>query len=276
MLTAADVTTASEDCPPIAVNKSKKAVGCSLFRIKDRKKMLENEKVGVVHLLPPPKELSLFKAIELLIDLIIGKKGKTVVPWRNQINVPNESALKERINQKHSVINQLQEEISQLREQVTNWDSYRDLLTETNDYLENIVQKTLLDLGFKTEKTEKSFPADLLGKEIAVEVTGIEGGVTVSSNKINQVIRFRDNYRKQEKIVLIANTYRDLPPNDRKGKMHFSQPAALHFDNYSVCYMTTATLFELWKDVISGKKKQKDVKSKILTKIGELNTREFT
>jgi len=260
---------------PIAVNKSEKIVACSLRRIEDRKKLLEGEKIGRIHLLPPPEESSLFQAIELIIDLIIGTEDKVIVPWRKQIDIPSERALKEKVDKKLSYIKNIQEEISQLQEQIKSWDSYRDLLTETGEYLENIVQKTLIDLGIKTKKTKKGFPADLLSKEVAVEVTGIKGCLTVGSEKVNQVGRFKERHRKKEKIILIANTYMDYPPKDRERKMNFSEEVAKYFEALSVCFMTTATLFQLWKNVILGKQEQKSVKSKILTKVGELTLRNF-
>lgn len=260
---------------PIAVNKSEKTVACSLRRIEDRKKLIEGEKIGMVHLLPPPKESSLFQAIELLIDLIIGTEGKVIVAWRKQIDVPNEQVLKEKVDKKLGEIKNIQHEISQLQEQIESWDSYRDLLTETGEYLENIVQKTLIDLGIKTKKTKKGFPADLLSEEVAVEVTGIKGCLTVGSEKVNQVGRFREKHRKKEKIILIANTFMDYPPKDRERKMNFSKEAATYFEALSVCFMTTVTLFQLWKNVVIGKQEQKNVKSKILTKVGELTLRDF-
>jgi hypothetical protein len=256
---------------PIAVNKSEKIIAGSLSRINDRKKLLEGEEIGMIHLLPLPKEDSLFQAIERLIDIVVGAEVKVIVPWREQINLPNERDFKENIQKKLSEIGKIQEEISQLQEQLQRLESFRDLLTETGERLENIVQETLENLGITTKKTEKGFPADLLNKNIAVEITGIKGSVGADSNKVTQIGRFIKNYQKREKVVLIVNCYMDTPPKDRKGKMNFSPEMRKYLESCSVCYMTTQTLFDLWKKVILGEKEQKSVREKILNTIGEVS-----
>lgn len=255
---------------PIAVNKSQKVVAGSLHRIEDRKKALESEKIGMVHLLPPPKEANVFQGIERLIDLVVGAESKIIAPWRQQIEVPNERALKKKEGKKVEDIKKIQEEISQLQMQIKSWDSYRDLMTETGEPLENIVQKTLRDLGIETRKAEKGFPADLFNKEVAVEITGIRGSVGADSNKVAQLGRYMQNFRKHEKVVFIANTYMNISPKERKGKMNFSPEMRKYFESLSVSYMTTQTLFDLWKDVMLGKKEQKRVREMMLGTIGEV------
>ncbi len=255
---------------PIAVNKSEKTIAGSLMRASDRKKVLNAEKIGTVHLLPPPKESFIFQAIERIIDIVMGPEYKVIQPWRKYIEVPNEKKLELEIDSKNKGIEQIKEEITQLQKQIQKWDSYRDLLTETGEELEIIVQKTLNDLGINIDRTEKGFPADLLNKEVAVEITGIKGCVGADSPKVAQLGRFVQNYRKQEKVILIANTYMDTSPQARKGKMSFSNEMRKYFEALSVCYITTQTLFELWKDVILKKQEQKDVREKILNTVGEI------
>jgi len=255
---------------PIAVNKSEKTIAGSLMRVGDRKKLLNDEKIGMVHLLPPPKESSIFQAVERIMDIIIGHEHKVIQPWRKLIEVPNEKELELEIDFRIKGIEQIKEEITQLQQQIQKWDSYRDLLTETGEELEIIVQKTLNDLGIKTNRAEKGFPADLLNREVALEITGIKGCVGADSPKVAQLGRFVQNYRKQEKVILIANTYMDTSPQERKGKMNFSNEMRKYFESLSVCFMTTHTLLELWKDVILKKKEQEHVREKILNTVGEV------
>jgi len=256
---------------PIAVNKSQKIIAGSIKHVSlDGKVMIGHEK-GAVHLLPPPALVPVSQSIELILDQIFGEETKIVQPWRKSIEVPKEKELEKAIENKTKDIKKIQEEISQLRSQIQERDSYRDLLTATGDDLENIVQRVLTEIGIKTEKTEKGFPADLISKEVVVEITGIKGCVGVASEKVNQTGRFKESYHKGEKIVLIANTYMDLPPKDRKGKSDFSQEVKKYFESLSVCCLTTMTLFQLWKEVVTGKRDQKDIKNKILSKSGELS-----
>ena len=257
---------------PIATNKSRKTIAGSLKVGGLLGKMQEK---GAIHLLPPPTKCNPHQAIEIILDLIYGEEGRIVPSWRKDIKIPKIKEFEREIENKILDIKRIQQEISQLESQMQEWDSYRDLLTATGYDLEKIVQKTLLDIGIKTKKTEKGFPADLISNEVAVEITGIKGCVGVSSEKVNQTSRFKESYHKGEKIILIANTYMDLSPKDRKGKMDFSPEVKKYFESLSVCCLTTKTFFQLLKDVVTGKKDSKDVKRKILTKNGELTLNEF-
>ena len=75
------------------------------------------------------------------------------------------------------------------------------------------------DFEIVTKETEIGFPADLINTSISVEVTGIKGCLGVSSEKVNQLGRFKENHQKSEKIVLIVNTYCETPVDERKGKL---------------------------------------------------------
>ena len=258
---------------PIAVNKSEKIIAGSLHRISDRKKQLNGEKIGFVHLLPPPEKDLWFQAIESIIDLVIGEEKKIVSPWRKDIDIPLDRDYRDKLEKKLTEMKTLQEEVLHLQEQIQLFDCYRDLLTETGKPLESVVQKVLNDIGIVTRETEKGFPADLINREVAIEITGVKGGIGVDSNKVTQTNRFIQNFRKHnEKVILIVNTYRDVAPNDRKGKMNFSPEMKDYLKALSISYITTHSLYELWKDVIQGKKKSQQVKEKILRIIGEVTS----
>jgi hypothetical protein len=148
------------------------------------------------------------------------------------------------------------------------------LLSESGEGLEIIVQKTLADLSIKTERTESGFPTDLISNEVAIEITGITGCLGVSSEKVNQVGRFKE-IDKNKKIILIVNTLMNFSPKQREEKMSFSPEVAKYFEALSVCFMTTMTLFQLWKNVVSGKLEQQTVRTKVLAKVGELTMQDF-
>ena len=263
---------------PIAENKSKKMIAGTVKRggfLKESGKGEFPLQKGGIHLLPPPTKCGTHQAIEIILDLIYGEEGKIVPPWREEIEVPKVREIQQEIERKITDIQGIQQEIAQLKSQIGEWDSYRDLLTSTGSDLENIVQKALSEIGIKTKKTEKGFPADLISKEVAVEITGIKGCVGVSSEKVNQTGRFKESYHKREKIILVANTYMHLSPKDRKRKLDFSPEVKKYFESLSVCCLTTMTLFQLWRDIVTEKKDPKDVKRKILTKNGELTLNEF-
>lgn len=257
---------------PIAFNKSEKIIAGSLHRIIDRKKMLNGERFGLVHLLPPTDKDLMFQAIECIIDVIMGTEGKVVPSWRKDIDIPLDHELKNRVEKKIGEMKKIQGEIETLQQQIQSYDCYRDLLTETGKPLERIVQKTLEDIGIATKQTELGYPADLINNETAIEITGIKGCIGVDSGKVTQTNRYIQNFRKHnEKVVLVVNTYRDIEPKDRKGKMNFTPEMKKYLESLSISYFTTYSLYELWKDVILGKKTKEQVKGRILNAVNEVN-----
>jgi hypothetical protein len=257
---------------PIALNKSKKVIAGSIKRVNIYGKLIPE--IGAIHLLPPPPDSKLLKATEEIIDIVLGAETKTILPWRETIEIPNEKNFKQRIEAKREKIAKIQTEIMQLQDEIQKRDSYRDLLTESGESLEIIVQRTLAEIGIKTKRTEKGFPTDLMSEELAIEITGIKGCVSASSEKVNQVARFRE-LDKNKKIVLIANTHVDLSPKEREGRMNFSPEVAKFFEAIFVCYFTTFTLLNLWINLIQGKIEKDQIKKKILSKTGELTLRDF-
>jgi len=261
---------------PIAENKSKKAISTSIKHIISFSGKIDPSKKGAIHLLPSPTRCDIHKAIEILLDIVLGREESKITPlWRNNIEIPQIDLLEKTIDEKIKIIKEVQGDISQIRSQIREWDSYRDLLTETGDLLEKIVKKTLSEIGIKTKKTEKGFPADLIGEKVAVEITGIKGMIGVSSSKVIQAGRLRECYKEYEKIILIANTYMDIPPKEREGNLDFSLEVLEYFKTISVSCLTSFTLFQLWKDIITGKKKRENVVRKLIIKTGELKFDDF-
>jgi hypothetical protein len=140
-------------------------------------------------------------------------------------------------------------------------EGYRDLLSGDGTSLVKIVQQVLSDVQIETTETEPGFPIDLIKEgKVAVEVTGITDKVDSDTDKIFQIIQFKEKYHKGEKIILIANTYKRLVPSEREGKMHFTPEVAEFLRLREVCAMTSVTLFSLWKAVRVNESKISEVK----------------
>jgi hypothetical protein len=105
---------------------------------------------------------------------------------------------------------------------------------------------------------------DLLGKEAAIEVTSTAGKIDSDSKKMFQLTQFIDKHHKNEKIVLVANTYKREDPKARSGKGDFTPPVIGFLKSNQVCAMTSSTLLELWK------KEKSTAKDRIMQTSGEL------
>jgi hypothetical protein len=62
----------------------------------------------------------------------------------------------------------------------------------------------------------------------------------------------------------------DLPPDDRKGKMNVSPQMTKYLESISVGFMTTQTLFRLWKEVMIGKLDKAIAQEKTLKSTSEI------
>ena len=112
-------------------------------------------------------------------------------------------------------------------------------------------------------------PADLACKEFAFEITGLSKGINVRSEKYNQTLRFLEGHRKNEKVVLIANTFKNKRPSERPSQ-HFSKEVAEHLGFRGICLMTTMKLYSLWRDVAEGKMQKETVITLLKEAKGEL------
>jgi hypothetical protein len=253
---------------PIAENKSRKNIAGTLMYQGTRKG-------GAIHLLPPTTKCNGYEAVEILLDLICGQPMRTYPSWREQIDVPGMKDILVQIRDKLDETKKIQESIEPLQRRIDELDAYRDLLSASGKDLEVAVQRALSDIGLPTAGTQEGFPADLISKRVAVEVTGIKRSVSVDSEKVNQIARFKGAFRKKEKIVLVANTYIDMKPSDRRGRIDFTREVKEYLQATRVCCMTSQTLFELWNDMKNNKRKAKDIRKVILERNGELTLRDF-
>jgi hypothetical protein len=76
---------------PIAINKSKKIIAGSLVRVNINRTPIPE--AGAIHLLPPPTDSNLFKAIEELIDMVLGTETKVVLRGERQLRFQTKKSL---------------------------------------------------------------------------------------------------------------------------------------------------------------------------------------
>jgi hypothetical protein len=245
---------------PIARNKSGKVIAGTLSFGK-----------GSIHFLPPPTECTPEAAIEILLDLILRPSTTRHAVWRARLAIPGMSAVEDSIRDVQSKIGGLNKQLEKLELEKTRLDKFRDLVSPagTGDYLESLVKDALEVLGIKTSKTRQGFPVDLLGSGFAVEVTGLSKGITVRSEKFNQALRFLEERHDGEKIVVIANTYKNIEPSKRP-PLNFSKEILEILKARHVCLLTTARLHWLWTSVAKGEISKENVVKLLRDTDGEL------
>lgn len=153
-------------------------------------------------------------------------------------------------------IQKLESEIHELEIQHKNFDKIDALLYGTGESLESAVEVVLKDMGCSVEKLEKGATVDLKAHlnemSFVLEVTGVDEKIYKDNKHFAQILQYLPYREEKERIVLLANTYRNKDVSERMGKEHFTKPVLeLSRDNH-FCIMTTCDLYFVWRDYKSG------------------------
>ena len=206
---------------PIAVNKRQRAIAATLT-INGR---------GKIHFLPKTTTISSSEAMALLIGLA-QKKEVTNISWLASVEIPNIIRAE----------NQWSRNVAP--------EEYLNLFSLDHKKVVKAVQLMLEDFGIQAIPNTK---LDLVGlkSNIMIKTASIKGKVEVKNDKINQVAKFVERPNRKEKVVFVVNTYRDLPINERGDKEQVDFPMKLFFETHKVTFLTTLSLYNLWKKVIT-------------------------
>ncbi len=190
---------------------------------------------GKIHFLPKTTKIDGSKAIKLLIGLAT-KKEKQEYPWLYSIESP---------------------------------EPYRNLFSVDDKKITKAVYHILEDLGITTTQTSEFDLTNLKGS-IYVQIISTKGKVEAQNTKINKVSRFIEKQRTKGKIVVVANTYKELPPKNRTNKQHLDPAMKLFFKTNNTLFLTTLSLYNLYKKVISGQISIHEASSLIQNESGEI------
>jgi hypothetical protein len=214
----------------IAVNKTQNPVAATVT--------MGNR--GRIHFLPKTTKISSSEAIKLLIDLAV-KKEKEEYPWFNSIEGPEHN-------------------------QNGNW---RNLFSVDDKKVTETVYLILEDLGITTTQTTK-FDLPDLKSSISVKIISTKGKVEAQNTETNKVARFIEKQKNKRKIIVVANTYRDLPIENRTNIEHLDPAMKLFFETNNTLFLTTLSLYNLWKKVIAGQISVQEASSLIQNQKGEI------
>jgi hypothetical protein len=183
--------------------------------------------------------------------------------WVQLIKPPRGTELDEQINFLSSQIEQLSEQKMQLVAEKQQLEYWRKLLYETGDMLEDVVFEALKLLGLDNVqfgiKGDHDIVGELDGKTLLFEVKGLNK--SAGRKEVFDLDRHIGEFglknpgKKVAKGVLVANAYRDDPPDTREesGKQIFAGDAVDHAKLLEFALLDTRVLYRLVTDVIEGK-----------------------
>ncbi len=155
--------------------------------------------------------------------------------------------------------------------------AYLLLLYSSGDLLEDVVKKTLESFGLVVEKTERGSTIDLIAytedksKIFGIEVTGTSHGIKKDNPKLTQIMMFHLQKENKEKPILLANTYKDLDPEERMSKEHFTRQVIEYLEPNGILLMTAFDLYNLWLQMYEGKLSKEEIIEKLYTQKGIFN-----
>ena len=152
----------------------------------------------------------------------------------------------------------------------------QDLLTAKRKYLFSVDEKKikkavyliLEELGQTTTRTTEFDLTNL--NSISVHVITTKGKIEAQNTKINKLERFIEKQKTKRKIIVVANTYKELPIKNRANKEHLDHAMKLFFETNNTLFLTTLSLYKLHKKVITDQISVQEASSLIQNQSGEI------
>ncbi len=144
------------------------------------------------------------------------------------------------------------EQILTLKEKKARLGQFKPLLYGTGGSLEKSVAAVFDQWGCDVKETPSGHSIDLKagtadGKKLAIEVTSAKKNLRKGSGKNLQLPQYFLNEKQDdEKLILIANTYREVDPSEREEE-HFSPNILKVMTPMGVCVLTSYDLYRLWR-----------------------------
>jgi hypothetical protein len=137
---------------------------------------------------------------------------------------------------------------------------YLPLVYADGDPLVSAVLKALRFIGFKAEPTQPGFTADILAetkdrsKKFGFEVTGTTEPIKKDSKKLTQLLEFERIKEHNEKTILLANTFKNIPISERQKKENFTPQVVDFLSKFPILLLTGWDLYRIVDRILEGKR----------------------
>jgi hypothetical protein len=221
------------DFDSIAVNKEGNSIAATVTMINR----------GKIHFLPITTTANPSQAIEMLIE-IANKNVKQEHQWIQKMECLD---------------------FEQTKKPSNSLNNCRNLFSVDDKKIVATVYQILEDLEIQTA-TE--FDAT---NGMVVQTFSSKGKVEAKNPKINKIARFIENQRNKRKVIVVANTYKELPLPEREHKQHIDAAMKLFFETNNTIFLTTQSLYNLTKKIVNGQISIKEAKTLLQTQNGEIH-----
>lgn len=232
---------------------------------------------GHIFILPRPKDLNAF--VSYFIDKVLPQLGVdflvddgSVEPMPEEVSslsVFGEDKVVDKINQEQAKIDKAIEKKSLYENELVGLKSWKDLLWQTGNPLENIVKRFFKEFfNLDLIKTDIDLTGEYKGKELFIEVKGNTG--TIDHKKDFRQIHERKFYNAKDPqntiALLVGNPFRLLPLDQRPpvDDSLFARTSIPIAESSGIGLIHTKILFDIANEILSNPKIKKE---KILEQI---------
>lgn len=193
------------------------------------------------------------KAIQELEIKLSTNIDENLPDWTNTVQILNEQKIIHDIDSTNRQIELLQKDLEKKQTELTSVQSFKFLLTSSGETLENIVKRTLTEIGFTLCETDEN-RSDIIAKYKDVDIVAEIKGLTKSAGENNSAqlekwaSEFMEKNGKEPKSILIVNGYCELPLSERKEAV-FPNQMLSYAKKKEQCLLSTYQLLKFFVDV---------------------------
>ncbi|BDS10117.1 restriction endonuclease [Aureispira anguillae] len=212
-------------------------------------------------------------------DIPLPKPTNWQLPeWANKCKLPGENKATKELEELMKQKALIEQKIKDQEETISEFNKLKTLFTGQSDPLETTVEKVLREIGFTFEETEKGRDDLIIKFQDKVGVVEIKGIKKSAAEKhAAQLQKWVTNYHidkgTEPKGILIANTYRETPLNERIetiDKPNFPNQMMNYVNKQEHCILTSTQLLHLYFDFKKGEITLDNIGNKLFETVGEL------
>ena len=230
---------------------------------------------GILYLLPPPTEVDIGEAINILLEDFCGRPQKTLPPlWIKNIPMPRLEEFQQEITKRRKRIEELTSEINGLNKQKHELEQFKQLLYESGPTLQEIVKLTFKKFGggIKPPKFREEYVLRVKDRKAVIEVKGKNKSIAKADlRQLDEYVReYEIQLNEKVKGIFVGNAWRLRPLNERdtKDRPIFPEDVIDFAVRREIGLVSTIDLFNAFCAFLEGKIQGKDILKRLFNQKG--------
>lgn len=239
---------------------------------------------GSFILLPRVEDLEIRRAVNLVLEDLLGKPQETLPPaWAENVPMPGTPEIQAEINSKKARIDALEAEIMERQREKQKIEKFKKLLYGDGKELEEILALCLEQLGGKVKPaqySEEEFVLEYKGELYLLECKGV--GKSIALNHVRQLsdymFQFEEDEEKPGKGILFGNTWKGLPLQERgtTSTVIFPENVIARANTLGIALVNSVDFFNVYMGFLAGHVSGETILDRITSSTGVVNFQNAT